>query len=251
MSDSSRDPLSDVDHLMDVLGWGQYESEAYIALVHWGPLEAKEVVVRTGVHQGRIYDTISSLQERGVVQEAGGHPAKFRATNPQKLITEEQSKFEDKSEGVKQRLGTAYEVNFETETVEQAPWTTTNRSGTVREVREQIEAAEESVMIVERDLRWIETSDKQDLQRIDDDGDVRILGWNARRDQLQGLAEFNLETWESSEVEASFYIFDESTFVSVLGDGGGAVISKDESMARVLVREFERLVEQSNRVEGQ
>lgn len=67
------------------LGLTEYESRAYIAIVEVGEAEASEIAMRSGVPRTRIYDVLSRLENRGLIQKIkGSRPAIYAAIPPEK-----------------------------------------------------------------------------------------------------------------------------------------------------------------------
>ncbi len=64
---------SDIEaRLRSVLGLNKYQALAYEALLKSGPMKAQEVARLTGIPQQRIYDTLRSLVDAGLVTERDG-----------------------------------------------------------------------------------------------------------------------------------------------------------------------------------
>ncbi|MGC9210406.1 MAG: TrmB family transcriptional regulator [Acidilobus sp.] len=71
---------SDIEaRLRSVLGLNKYQALAYEALLKSGPLKAQEVARLAGIPQQRIYDTLRSLVDVGLVTERDGV---FEAVDP-------------------------------------------------------------------------------------------------------------------------------------------------------------------------
>ncbi|MGC9071351.1 MAG: TrmB family transcriptional regulator [Acidilobus sp.] len=62
-----------------VLGLNKYQASAYTVLLKSGPMRAQEVARAADIPQQRVYDTLRSLVEMGLVIERDGA---FEATNP-------------------------------------------------------------------------------------------------------------------------------------------------------------------------
>jgi sugar-specific transcriptional regulator TrmB len=74
--------------LLKRLGLNKYEIKAYIALVQGGTQTASEIVKKTGIPQPRIYDTLSTLLNYGLLEQRVESDKKkttrrFRAENPE------------------------------------------------------------------------------------------------------------------------------------------------------------------------
>jgi sugar-specific transcriptional regulator TrmB len=72
----------DIAHSLNEIGFTKYEILVYWTLLVYGPSTAKEISARSGVPYNRVYDTISSLKERGFVTEIKGAPKVYAAYSP-------------------------------------------------------------------------------------------------------------------------------------------------------------------------
>ncbi|SDM43402.1 Sugar-specific transcriptional regulator TrmB [Halogranum gelatinilyticum] len=62
---------------------GEYEIDAYLAVLEHGELTASEIADRTEIPQPRVYDTVRSLSDRGLVELRESRPMKIVAVNPE------------------------------------------------------------------------------------------------------------------------------------------------------------------------
>jgi len=62
---------------------GEYEIEAYLAVLELGELTASEIAGRTEIPQPRVYDTVRSLSDRGLVELRESRPMKIVAVDPE------------------------------------------------------------------------------------------------------------------------------------------------------------------------
>ncbi len=61
---------------------GEYEIEAYLAVLEHGELTASEIASETDIPQPRVYDTVRSLSDRGLVELRESRPMKIVAVDP-------------------------------------------------------------------------------------------------------------------------------------------------------------------------
>ena len=66
---------------------GEYETEAYLAVLRHGELTASALAERTDIPQPRVYDTARSLGERGLVELRESRPMKVVAIDPEEAFT--------------------------------------------------------------------------------------------------------------------------------------------------------------------
>ena len=246
--DQSDQSLEKADKpLQDVMGWGSYHAAAYRCLVDEGPLEAGEVVVRTDVPRGRIYDVLDDLVEEGVVTYHERNPNEYSAQNPEGLLQERKEEFDEKASGLIETLGNAYQLNLPDDSSSSA-WILGSRAGTVRKLREILEEADESVRALEPDPRWYETSDCRVFEKLSrKDVELQLVFWNARQEKLEEIASFNFPVWEHEEVNKVVYIIDDEQVVFGIEDGDTGIIFSDKSMANVFTNEFEDMFRQAER----
>jgi len=79
MTDDLRNTL---DHVGDRFNLGEYEIDAYLAVLEHGELTASEIADRTDIPQPRVYDTVRSLSDRGFVELRESRPMKIVAVDP-------------------------------------------------------------------------------------------------------------------------------------------------------------------------
>jgi sugar-specific transcriptional regulator TrmB len=72
---------------------GEYEVEAYLAVLRHGELTASALAERTEIPQPRVYDTVRSLGERGLVELRESRPMKVVAIDPEEAFASLQSDF--------------------------------------------------------------------------------------------------------------------------------------------------------------
>ncbi|WP_435347600.1 HTH-type sugar sensing transcriptional regulator TrmB [Haloarchaeobius sp. HRN-SO-5] len=70
---------------------GEYEIDAYLTVLEHGQLTASEIADRTEIPQPRVYDTVRSLSDRGLVELRESRPMKIIAVDPDDAFTDVQS----------------------------------------------------------------------------------------------------------------------------------------------------------------
>jgi sugar-specific transcriptional regulator TrmB len=91
MSDESlRDTVERVGTGFDL---GEYEVEAYLAVLRHGELTASDIADRTDIPQPRVYDTVRSLGDRGLVELRESRPMKVVALSPEDAFEELRTEF--------------------------------------------------------------------------------------------------------------------------------------------------------------
>ena len=114
---------------------GEYEIEAYLTVLEHGQLTASEIADRTDIPQPRVYDTVRSLSERGLVELQESRPMKIVAIDP----TESFENVRDSLETMVDELESRYTAPArDTEAVTLVK----SRSTILRYLEEVIDAAE-------------------------------------------------------------------------------------------------------------
>jgi sugar-specific transcriptional regulator TrmB len=83
--------------------FGDYEIEAYLAVLEHGQLTASEIAERTDIPQPRVYDTVRSLAENGFVEIRESRPMQVRAIDPSEAFGDVQTTLADLVEGLERR----------------------------------------------------------------------------------------------------------------------------------------------------
>jgi len=74
---------------------GEYEIEAYLTVLEHGTLTASEIADRTEIPQPRVYDTVRSLSDRGLVELRESRPMKIIAVDPSDAFSDVQRSLSD------------------------------------------------------------------------------------------------------------------------------------------------------------
>ncbi|GGL53541.1 HTH-type sugar sensing transcriptional regulator TrmB [Halocalculus aciditolerans] len=82
MSESESDLRNTLERVGEAFDLGEYEIEAYLAVLQHGELTASDIAAETDIPQPRVYDTVRSLGERGLVEIRESRPMKAIAVEP-------------------------------------------------------------------------------------------------------------------------------------------------------------------------
>ena len=146
---------------------GEYEIEAYLAVLEHGQLTASEIADKTDIPQPRVYDTVRSLSDRGLVELQESRPMKIVAVDPEDAFGNIQSSLTDLVSELEARY-TAPARDTEAVTLVKS------RSTILRYVEEIIESAEyELVLSLTPDL--LERFRDQLAAAIDDGVSIDLL----------------------------------------------------------------------------
>lgn len=91
MSDVTRQEIERVIQYFDL---GEYEIDAYLAVLRYGTLTASEVSERSDVPQPRVYDTVRALADDGLVELQETRPIRVVAVDPREAFAEVQEELD-------------------------------------------------------------------------------------------------------------------------------------------------------------
>jgi len=114
---------------------GEYEIDAYLVVLDHGQLTASEIANRTEIPQPRVYDTVRSLSDRGLVELRESRPMKIIAIDPSEAFGELESSLTEMIDALEDRYTAP---TRDTEAVSLVK----SRSTILRYMEEVIEAAE-------------------------------------------------------------------------------------------------------------
>ncbi|PSQ47389.1 ArsR family transcriptional regulator [Halobacteriales archaeon SW_7_65_23] len=67
--------------------FGEYEAKAYVTILEHGSLTAPEVAEKTDIPQPRVYDTVRSLADNGLIELHESRPMRVVAVDPEDAFT--------------------------------------------------------------------------------------------------------------------------------------------------------------------
>jgi sugar-specific transcriptional regulator TrmB len=85
---ASDDLLSSLEHIAERLDFGEYEAKAYLTILEHGELTAAEIAEYTDIPQPRVYDTVRSLSDSGLVELRESRPMKVLAIDPDESFSD-------------------------------------------------------------------------------------------------------------------------------------------------------------------
>ena len=100
MTGELRERLRRVGEQFDL---GDYEIEAYLAVLDHGRLTAGEIADRTDVPQPRVYDTVRTLADRGLVELQESRPLEVVAVDPETALGDLQASLAALTDGLTAR----------------------------------------------------------------------------------------------------------------------------------------------------
>ncbi len=163
--------MDDLIEKLKDLGFNTYEAKVYIALLKKHPATGYEVSKESGVPQARAYDTLKTLETRGVVISNDGKPTTYLPIAPDELLNRWERSFKSSIDFLRESL-----PNMTNETVEPI-LNLRGKDSVIKRVEEMITHAKHNIFIE----IW-----KQDAQRFapalrqaaERGIDIKVVGYN-------------------------------------------------------------------------
>jgi sugar-specific transcriptional regulator TrmB len=147
--------------------FGEYEAMAYLAILDHGDLTASEVAERTDIPQPRVYDTVRSLADAGLVELQETRPMRVLAIDPADAFEAYRASLDDLVDGLSAQYT---EPARDTEAVSLIK----SRATILRYLEDVIESAEyELVLSLDRDR--FEAFEDLLVERRTDDVAIELL----------------------------------------------------------------------------
>ncbi|MCZ7383481.1 MAG: helix-turn-helix domain-containing protein [Candidatus Methanoperedens sp.] len=147
---------------LEEFGLSRYESRVYLILLSSGIIDARKLSSKSGVPFGRIYDVLSSLESKGLVQKQLSRPKKFLAVEP-KLAVKKLLDFKNKEiNSLIQKAGKLEEnLNhlFNKESDQSLFWSVSIGEDTINSQMERL-AATENELLSYSGLKRVKPSDE-------------------------------------------------------------------------------------------
>ena len=94
MSSGDDDPRAALARVSEQFDLNEYEIDAYLAVLDHGQLSASEIADWTDIPQPRVYDTVRTLAERGLVELQESRPIQVLAVDPEEAFADVHPSFE-------------------------------------------------------------------------------------------------------------------------------------------------------------
>lgn len=228
------------EYVQDVMDWTSYQAEAYVAVVRNEPVTPSDIVATTDVPQGRVYDVMSQLEGEAVnVQDH--QPKRYQAQHPRSLLGDKQEEFNDKADAAMDHLEQQHEIQRERREPRHPAWVIPGISGTKRELMEGIMGADDRVLMMEHDGRWIQSNEIRDLGRLVNDGvTIEVIGWSGWGEKIELLVEeAGVTAWMADSVDSSFCVVDEDLAIMRVGREDTGVKIEDGGPVDIMRTAFE------------
>lgn len=228
------------EYVQDVMDWTSYQAAAYVAVVRNGPVTPPDIVATTGVPQGRVYDVMGQL-EGEAVNVQGHQPKRYQAQHPRSLLGDKQEEFNEKADAATAHLEQQHEIQRERRKPRHPAWIIPGISGTKRELRDGIMEAEDRVLLMDHDGRWIGQNEIRGFDRLVSNGiRVEVVGWSGWSETMEEIVdEAGVTAWETDSVDSSFCLVDDGLVIMRVGREDTGVKIEDEGAVTILRTAFE------------
>lgn len=225
-------PLTPVDDsrlaILEGFGLSGYQARAYLALLELGPSQAREVSERSGVPQGRVYDILEKLAQRGLVEVLPEAPRRFRAVAFEVFLERELKMHQERIstlERDRETLVTAMSPSGEAVQGQRGEYAVVRgRKSVVDRVNEVLGGAQRDVLVVgtERAPKRIR-GESEILQRLADRGvRVRLLVpvTPTNAEEVKNVLALGVEVQHYAGLSSAF----PEGLQVVVADGGRAIL---------------------------
>ena len=198
---------------LEELGLSSYEAKTYYSLLSAGISNAKEISLQSGVPWGRIYDVLSTLEGKGLVESQSSRPKQFIPVEPSRALeTLLELKFreievlKDSAARIESELNAAYQIPEE----ESMFWNVTLGSEMERKILEKMIDAKEEV-IVYNELQKFSMPSEEEINKLKDffqhllRNNVKIRILFALR-EMELPAEFSLYLASFAGLQGKFHV---------------------------------------------
>ncbi|WP_336364123.1 HTH-type sugar sensing transcriptional regulator TrmB [Halalkalicoccus salilacus] len=134
------DLRSTLESVGEQFNLGEYEIDAYLTVLEHGQLTASEIADRTDIPQPRVYDTVRSLSDRGLVELRETRPMQIIAVDPDEAFSRVRSSLTEMVDELEARYTAPARATEAVSLVK-------SRSTILRNLAEVIEAAEYELIL--------------------------------------------------------------------------------------------------------
>lgn len=242
------------DELREI-GWKKLEAQCYCALVEFGEMTASQIAAHIGARQEKVYQPLRLLESKGYVLIQDENPQRYRGQNPRFVIQQERNEFKTDTDEIQRGLQEAWEMASEgmPKTSEHA-WVLSGKDGMKTEQARLFEEAEHRIIGYDSRLQFSAPYALDTLENKATNGlEVSLIGHSNAEERLSRLAtsgvDANIHT-ESPNDRPTFYVSDGDEVLIRISSGRAAVVLTDENFARIMELEYERILNETERVDN-
>ncbi|MEW6069758.1 MAG: helix-turn-helix domain-containing protein [Candidatus Thermoplasmatota archaeon] len=244
--------MRDSTEIWMLFGWSRYEASAYNFLARTHPMSAKELSVKAGIPDSKIYGAMASLEEKGYVKVIGNSRKKiYDAQNPRYVLEHELKKFQGAARNKIKHLEALWEIREEkTFSESENSWVVKGAPGIAIELKQMLKKAKRNIKIIDETMSWPTKKDLNMLRDLVRSGRVKINAMSANTDILNQLADFGCNVKILQEPEHNWYIIDDSSVLLITGSKSptGTVLH-NKTTAKVLAKEYDELFSKAKAME--
>lgn len=241
-----------MDQLRDALqafGWTKYEAACYSALVRAGAMKASRVASEADIMQSKIYQPLSTLEEKGYVKITDENPKIYEAQNPKYVMEQEERRFNQEKRDVLEKLQEGWEIGAEAQNAENNAWVVQGREGLVMELSRLLDNTDESIKVFDSRLVRAPRDVVDKLADQADEVDVQVVAGSQSRDQLHRLQKEGADVRERTELmRSAYYIFDDDKVLLNLSGGRTSTVVEDTDIVTIISQDFEDIYKEASEV---
>lgn len=241
--------MRDSTEVWKLFGWSLYEASAFNFLARTHPMTAKDLSLKAGIPDSKVYTALSSLEERGYVKVIGKSRKKiYDAENPGYVLEQELKRFQGHVRNKIKPLEAQWEMRERnTFSENEASWVVKDTAGIIIELRQMFKKAKHTIKIIDKIIDW---STKKDLDIFKDlvkNKGIKINVLSTNIDMLNQLASLGCNAKTLSELEHNWYVVDDGSVLLITGNSPptGTVLH-NKTMAKLLVKEYNELFSKAN-----
>ena len=131
------------------LGLTEYEIRAYVMLVEKGPMTASELSETAQVPYSKIYEILSSLKQKGFIEDHGGRPARYVAKSPATALESLHIAIERRIKGYEETVLSELMPIYERRGTRERPdiWILRGETSILEKIREVASKSESELLI--------------------------------------------------------------------------------------------------------
>jgi len=131
------------------LGFSEYETKAYFALISLGSPTAYEISDFTEVPYPKVYSVLAKLERKGLIEVNRGRPTRFRALPPNQALTGLKDSIIDQLELATQKALEELEPIYKTISTRETlgTWNIVGKRNVVNKLKEVLEVARKEIVL--------------------------------------------------------------------------------------------------------
>jgi len=135
--------------VLQELGLTDYETRVYLALLEKGVLTANQVSKHSSVPYSKIYETLTSLEEKGWIETEHGRPSRYYPKAPSEALAAMKLQLEDKVKTWEKTIVSELEPFYERREIREKPdlWILRGEFNTLAKLKEMVEKTKNELMV--------------------------------------------------------------------------------------------------------